>query len=48
MTGVRGGVVYVYDQFEHESQDPQVASSYKPDSVENIREGDADKQVNKQ
>ena len=48
MTGVRGGVVYVYDQFEHESQDPQVASSYKPDSVKTSVKETPDKQVNKQ
>ncbi|ADY37567.1 hypothetical protein Bacsa_3038 [Phocaeicola salanitronis DSM 18170] len=40
--GGRSSIIYVYDQFEHEMQDPQVA--YKPDSVkapiENVPEKD--------
>ena len=42
MNGGGGGIVYVYDQFERESKDPQVA--YKADSlkspVKNVREKD--------
>ena len=47
MNGERGGIVYVYDQFEHERQDPQVA--YKADSlktpIKNVPEKDM---INKQ
>lgn len=45
-SGNKTGVVYVYDQFEQERQDPQVA--YKPDSVNVPVKDTPEKNVNKQ
>lgn len=46
VNGGRTEVVYVYDQFEQERQDPQVA--YKPDSVSAPVKDTPEKNVNKQ